>query len=224
METLHERWRESGIFRPAMALSAARLTNKWVRRVLTASLAVLAIASSGCASSTPPYDYKVEPDPRRTEFQIGPLDQLSVVVWKNKDLSADVTVRPDGIVTLPLIGDVKAAGRTPSELQKEIAKRLGDFVRGEEAVVSVGVTAVNSYNFTVIGAVERAGFYSAKTYVTTVEAVAMAGGPNRFAGNSVYIVRGSPARRIPIDLKRATSSEHANENLVVLRGDLIVVP
>jgi polysaccharide export outer membrane protein len=178
----------------------------------------------GCRSSSPPYDYKLEPDPRGQEFQIGPLDQLSVVVWRNKELSAEVTVRPDGVVTLPLIGDVKATGRTPSELRKEITTRLADYVRDEQIVVSVGVSAVNSYHFTVLGSVEHAGLFSAKKYVTTVEAIAMAGGPNRFAGDSVYIVRGTPARRIPIDLKRATSSEHANENLIVMRGDLIIVP
>lgn len=177
----------------------------------------------GC-KSTPVYDYKLEPDPRGEEFRLGALDQLSVVVWKNKELSAEVTVRPDGVVTLPLIGDIKAAGRTTTELQHEIAGRLADYVRGEQLAVSVGVVSVNSYHFTVLGSVERAGRFTSKNYVTTVEAIAMAGGPNRFAGDSVYIVRGTPARRIPIDLKRATSSEHADENLVVMRGDIIVVP
>jgi polysaccharide biosynthesis/export protein len=185
---------------------------------------VLLFALAACRPAAPDYDYKKEPDPRGQEFQIGPLDQLAVVVWKNRELSGDVTVRPDGVITLPLIGDVKAAGKTPSELQKDIAKRLSDYMRAEELVVSVGVTMVNSYHFTVMGAVEHAGYYTAKSYVTTVEAVAMAGGPNRFAGNEVVIVRGSPARRIPIDLRRATSSEHANENLVVMRGDVLVVP
>lgn len=193
-----------------------------VGRVL-ASLAACAISCSACAS-TPPYDYRTEPDPRRLEFQIGPLDQVSVVVWKNRDLSGDVTVRPDGIITLPLIGDVKAAGRTPTELQQEIKQRLSAFIRDEELVLSVGVAAVNSYTFTVIGAVEHGGVFTARSFVTAVEAVAMAGGPNRFAGDSIYIVRGTPARRIPIDLRRATSSDHADENIIVLRGDLIVVP
>lgn len=166
----------------------------------------------------------MEPDPRKSEFVVGPLDQLSVVVWKNRELTADVTVRPDGIITLPLIGDVKAAGRTPTELQKEIAKRYSVFVRDEEMVLSVGVSSVNSYQFTVLGSVERGGLLSSRSYLTVMEALALAGGPNRFAGNALYIVRGNPARRIPIDIKRATSGEHPEENLVVLRGDLIVVP
>lgn len=178
---------------------------------------------AGCAS-VPYYDYKVEPDPRKSEFVIGPLDQLSVVVWKNRELSTDVTVRPDGVITLPLIGDVKAAGRTPSVLQKEITKRYSDYVRDEEMVLSVGVLAVNSYQFTVIGSVEHAGLMTSRTYLTVIEALAMAGGPNRFAGSVLYVVRDNPPRRIPIDIKRASSGEYPEENLVVLRGDLIVVP
>lgn len=190
-------------------------------RVLPIVCAALLV---GCGAAAPTYNYKAEPDPRGLEFQVGPLDLLTVSVWKNRDLSAEVTVRPDGVVTLPLIGDIKAAGRTPTEIQKEIVTRLADYLRDEEVVVSVGVSAVNSYYFTVVGAAEHPGYYTARSYVTAVEAVAMAGGPNRFAGNELYIIRGTPARRIPIDLRRATSSEHASENLVVLRGDLIVLP
>lgn len=184
---------------------------------------VLVLGSSGCHGRTA-YDYKSEPDPRTSEIRIGPLDGLSVVVWKNRDLSADVVVRPDGIITLPLIGDVKAAGRTPGELQKEIAQKYADYIKSEETVVSVAVTQVNSYYFTVSGNAERAGVYHAKPYVTAVEAVAMAGGPNKFASDAIYIVRGQPARRIPIDLPAATSGERQEQNVVVLRGDVIVIP
>lgn len=170
------------------------------------------------------YDYRREPDPRASEYLIGPLDQLSIVVWKNPELSAEVSVRPDGIVTLPLIGAVKASGRTPSDLQKELAKRYSDFVRAEEVVVAVGVTAVNSYQFTVSGNVEHSGVFSSRSYVTAVDALAMAGGPNRFASDEFYVIRGTPVRRIPIDLRRATSGAHPEENVVLIRGDLIVVP
>lgn len=192
-------------------------------RLAAALLALVLGPVAGC-HSTPFYDYKSEPDPRASEFKIGPLDQISIVVWKNRDLSADVVVRPDGIVTLPLIGDVRAAGRTPSDIKNEVTHRLTDFVRNEEIVVAVVVAQVNSYYFTVSGNVEHSGLYTAKTYVSAVEAVAMAGGPNRFAGDSIYIVRGQPARRIPIDLSSATSGEHPEQNLIVVRGDVIVIP
>jgi polysaccharide export outer membrane protein len=190
----------------------------------TVGVVAFAALSCGACGSAATYDYKKEPDPRNSEFQVGALDQLSVVVWKNKELSADVVVRPDGIVTLPLIGDVKAAGRTPSQIQKEISKRYADFIRVEESVVSVGVSQVNSYYFTVSGNVEKAGLYPSKSYLTAAEAVAMAGGPNKYAGDTVYILRGTPQRRIPISMHRATSGEHPEENLVILRGDIIVVP
>jgi polysaccharide export outer membrane protein len=191
--------------------------------IAVATAATVTLATAGCRSSST-YDYKSEPDPRGSEFKIGPLDQLSVVVWKNKDLSADVVVRPDGVITLPLIGDVRAAGRTPSDIKKEVSLRYADYVRNEEIVVSVAISQVNSYYFTVSGNVEHAGLFTAKAYLTTVEAVAMAGGPNKYAGDSIYIVRGQPARRIPIGLSSAMSGEHPEQNLVVVRGDIIVVP
>lgn len=186
-------------------------------------VSLLLLASVGCATAST-YDYKKEPDPRTSEYQVGPLDQLKVVVWKNQELSADVTVRPDGVVTLPLIGDVKAAGRTPTQIQKEISQRYANFIRVEESVVSVGVSQVNSLSFSISGNVEKAGVYSVKSYVTVLEAIATAGGANKYAGNVAYIVRGTPTRRIPIDLKEASSGEHPEQNVVVLRGDLIVVP
>lgn len=184
---------------------------------------ILFVLALGCGSS-PTYEYAREPDPRASEYLIGPLDTLSIVVWKNQELSSEVAVRPDGIITLPLIGAVKAAGRTPSDLQRELAKRYTDYVRAEELVVSVGVTAVNSYSFTVSGNVEHPGVYSSRAYVTAVDAIAMAGGTNRFASDEIYVIRGTPARRIPIDLRRATSGAHPQENLVIIRGDLVVVP
>ena len=197
-------------------------TNAGSRSLLASLVPLLLVASSGCGGG-PTYDYKKEPDPRTSEYQVGPLDQLKVVVWKNQELSADVTVRPDGVVTLPLIGDVKAAGRTPSQIQKEISQRYANFIRVEESVVSVGVSQVNSLNFTISGNVEKAGVYQVRSYVTVLEAIATAGGTNKYAGNSAYIVRGTPSRKIPVDLKQASSGEHAEQNVVVLRGDLIVV-
>jgi len=180
-------------------------------------------SSLGCGASVPAYDYTKEPDPRKAEYELGALDQIKVTVWKNPDLSAEVTVRPDGIITLPLIGDVKASGRTPTALQKEITKRYGEFVRLEGTTVNVGVAQVNSYSFTVSGNVEKAGVYKERNYVTVLEAVALAGGANKYAGNTAYINRAHPPRKVPIDLKRAASGDIPEENVVVLRGDIIVV-
>ncbi len=198
-------------------------SNMKTLRALVLVLSLLLVTSLGCSSAAS-YDYKKEPDPRASEYQVGPLDQLKVVVWKNPELSADVVVRPDGVVTLPLIGDVKASGRTPTQIQKEITQRYANYIRVEESVVSVGVAQVNSLTFTISGNVEKAGVYAVKSYVTLLEALATAGGTNKYAGSAAYIVRGTPSRKIPVDLKAAASGEHPEQNLVILRGDLIVVP
>jgi polysaccharide export outer membrane protein len=170
------------------------------------------------------YDYSKEPDPRKGEFVLGVNDALHVNVWKNAELSVDARVRPDGTITMPLVGDIKAAGRTPSSLKSEITKRLQSFVRDEGAIVSIAVTEVNSYRFTVAGQVEHAGLLTAKYYVTASEAIAMAGGLNRFANpHKLTLVRNDARglRRIPIDYERIASGLHPEEDVVLLAGDTL---
>src|SRR5216684_1904340 len=88
-------------------------------RRFSSSLLLVAVAGGallGCATTNYNYDYASEPDLRRREFLLGPSDVLRVVVWHNADLSVDATVRPDGTITLPLVGDVRAAGRTAGDV------------------------------------------------------------------------------------------------------------
>jgi polysaccharide export outer membrane protein len=180
----------------------------------------------GCASNQA-FDYAKEPDPRRQEFVIGTSDVLRINVWHMLDLSGDTKVRPDGTVTIPLIGDIPAAGRTPSTLRTEIESKLKSFVKDDSVQVSVVVSEVNSYQFTVAGNAERQGQFSARRFVTVTEAIALAGGPSRFASLShVVIIRPSPSgpRRIPIDLAAIYSGEHPEMNLVIVDGDTIHLP
>ncbi len=180
---------------------------------------------AGCG--TVAYDYSREPDPRKGEFVIGASDVLHITVWKNAELTGDSRVRPDGTITLPLIGDVVAAGRTPSALKQEIKTRLAAYVRDENAIVSVAVSDVNSYRFTVSGNVEHAGVLLSKYYVTASEAIAMAGGLNKFASpHKLVIIRNDAQgfRRIPLDYERVASGQHPNEDVVMLTGDTLYVP
>jgi polysaccharide export outer membrane protein len=181
----------------------------------------------GCATTATNYDYASEPDPRKHEFVLGPSDVLHVVVWHNGDLSVDATVRPDGTITLPLVGDLRAAGRTTTELRAEIAQRLGAFIK-EAATVTVAVASVSSYRFTVSGNVERGGAFTAAHYVTVAEALALAGGPNRFgSADETVIMRtdkdGRP-RRIPIDYPAILKGTRPDMNLVLMPGDVVYVP
>ena len=204
-------------------LSGVRLNNL--------SVAMLSLAASlvgGCAYTLPPYDYAREPDPRKDEFRVGPSDVLRITVWRNPDLSGDAIIRPDGTISLPLIGDLKAAGRTPTQLRTEIADRLKAYIKDESATVTVAVSAINSYRFVVSGNVEHPGAYATNHYVTVVEALALAGGPNRFGSpESSVIIRLDAAkgvRRIPINYPAILSGERSEQNLPLLPGDTIYVP
>ncbi|MGZ3441246.1 MAG: polysaccharide biosynthesis/export family protein [Polyangia bacterium] len=191
-----------------------------MRALALCSLALSTLVACGPVA----YDYSKEPDPRKAEFVLGVNDLVHISVWKNPELSVDGRVRPDGTITMPLIGDIRAAGRAPSALKSEITKRLQSFVRDEGAIVSVAVTEVNSYRFTVGGQVERAGMVNAKYYVTVSEAIAMAGGLNRYANpHRLVLVRNDARglRRIPIDYERIASGEHPEEDLVVQAGDVL---
>ena len=181
-----------------------------------------------CAHAVRPYDYAAEPDPRKHEFVLGPSDVLRVTVWHNPDLSGEVIVRPDGTITVPLVGDLPALGRTPAEVRAELTQRLAAFVKDDAAVVTVAVTAINSYRFTVSGSVERPGTFSANHYMTVSEAMALAGGPNRFsAPEDTVVIRTDPqggTRRIPIDYTAMLAGKHPEQNVALLPGDVIYVP
>jgi polysaccharide export outer membrane protein len=191
-------------------------------------LAVLLFLLGGCKSSLPKYDYTQEYDPRKHEYVIGPADGLTINVWRNGDLSFQATVRPDGTITMPLIGDLQVAGKTPSQVRDEITKRMQAFVKDESAVVTVAVTEVQSYRFTVAGSVQQAGIFQSDYYVTVAEAIAMAGGPTRFADvGDVKLIRSGPdgaVREIPIDYELIKERKAPQMNLVLVSGDTVFVP
>jgi polysaccharide export outer membrane protein len=183
----------------------------------------------GCATTHANYDYASEPDPRKLEYQLGPSDVVHITVWHNPDLSGESVVRPDGTITLPLIGDLRAAGRTPGQLRTEIAQRLSTFLKEDAATVTVAVTSINSYRFTVSGNVDRPGAYTANHYVTVSEAITLAGGPNKFGSpEEMVIIRPDPAKgaykRIPVDYTSILNGSHPEQDLPLLAGDTIYVP
>jgi len=181
-----------------------------------------------CGASIPNYDYSQEPDPRTSEYVIGVADQLRIEVWKNPEQSGTVRVRPDGTITLPLIGDLHAAGRTPSQLRSDIQRKQKAFVKDETATVTVAVTEVASYRFTVAGEVVNPGVFNSSNYVTVIEAIAMAGGLTRFAKrNSIFIVRrdkNGNTRHVPISYDAIAKGGHEEMNLALLPGDTVFVP
>jgi polysaccharide export outer membrane protein len=123
-----------------------------------------------------------------TEFQLGPDDVIEVFVWKEPELSTTVVVRPDGKVSLPLIGELPTTGKTAMQLQKEIAEKLTQYV--SEPVVNVMVKEVNSAKVSVLGEVKTPGIYKIKDRATVLDAIALAGGFTEYAKRSkVTIIR-----------------------------------
>ena len=198
-------------------------------RLLSLALPIV-LALSGCGPDIvyDPANYKKEHNPSQHEYVIGVSDLLQINVWRNPEVSSAATVRPDGTITMPLIGDIKVAGRTPTDVKAEISKRLTAFVKDESAVVTVAVTGVNSYRFTVAGNVTRPGIFTTRYYVTVAEAIAMAGGPTRFADtDQVLVVRTDPngrVRQIPIDYDAVRSRDRPEQDLVLMSGDTVCLP
>ncbi|HVY29702.1 MAG TPA: polysaccharide biosynthesis/export family protein [Polyangiaceae bacterium] len=164
-------------------------------------------------------------DPRGKPYVIGVADVVHVGVWKDESLSADAIVRPDGTITIPYVGELRAAGRTAAQLQQDASQRLATLVK--DATVTVSVTEINSYRFTVAGNVEHPGLFTARYYLTVSEALALAGGPNRYADtDEVVVVRpsGTGLVRIPINYDDILSGKSPEQDIVVLAGDSVRVP
>lgn len=215
---------------PTCGVPSRGLASAVGSRLLPVSLAVslLGLTISACAAKQYTYNYAKEPDPRSREFVVGAADLLRVNVWGQQELSVDIAVRPDGKITLPLVGDVVAAGRTPSEIRDEVQSRLTAYVKSESAKVTVGVIEIRSYRFTVSGNVEKPGQYTAPSYLTVIEALSMAGGPNRFAqSEEVVILRDygtKKYRKIPINYETLRLGTTPDMNIVIMPNDNIVVP
>jgi polysaccharide export outer membrane protein len=171
------------------------------------------------------YADAVSHDPRGKPYVIGVADVVRVSVWKDESLSADAVVRPDGTITMPLVGELRAAGRTAAELQQDVSQRLTTVVK--DAAVTVSITEVNSYRFTVAGNVEHPGLFTARYYLTVSEVLALAGGPNRYAATDEVVIvrpRSGALLRIPIDYDGILSGKSPEQDIVILAGDSVRVP
>jgi len=158
-------------------------------------------------------------------YRIGVEDILQISVWNNEALSRLVPVRPDGMISLPLINDVQAAGRTPMELRDLLIKRLAEYIPTPE--VSVIVTEVRSFKVSVIGQVAKPGRYELKSWATVIDALAMAGGFSEYASRSrVAVLRpeGRAVRRIPFNYDKVNSDSNEQVNFYLRPGDVVLVP
>lgn len=160
-------------------------------------------------------------------YQIGPLDTLNIVVWQNTDLSSRVTVRPDGRISMPLVEDVQAAGRTPVELARDIEKSLAKFVREPRVtVVMNSVPGASSEQVRVVGEAGRPQAVSCRQNMTVLDVMIQVGGLTDYAdGNGAVLVRGAErGAQYKLRLKDLLKRGDMSANVEVIPGDIIIVP
>jgi polysaccharide biosynthesis/export protein len=158
------------------------------------------------------------------DYLIGPEDVLDVAVWNNTAISRTVPVRPDGMISLPLLNDLQAGGRTPLQLRDELISKLGEFMSNPE--VSVIVREVHSLKVSVIGEVKKTGRFELKSRATVLDILAQAEGVNEFASRSRIVVLRTDrngTRRIPFNYQELMKGGE-QENFQLQPGDIIVVP
>lgn len=181
-------------------------------------------------ASTPKNDPKAASSIGRTsgtdaDYRIGPQDLLRVDVWKEPEITRTVPVRPDGKISLPLLNDVQAAGLTPVELSKMIGDALKKYITNPQ--VTVTVAEINSRRVYVSGEVGRPGAFPLLPNMTVLQALSSSGGFTQFARiKSIYVLRIEDGKQVkhPFSYKDVVSGKAPEENILLLPGDVIVVP
>ena len=177
-----------------------------------------AAGSTAASSSTP--------KAHDASYVIGNSDVLAITVWKEPDVSRSIPVRPDGKISLPLVGEIQAAGRTPLQLEEEIAAKLQTYINKPD--VTVIVQEINSEKFNILGRVIKPGSYPLSGAATVLDAIATAGGFQDFAKQkSIYILRSNPAggqSRMTFNYKDVIKGKHPEQNIKLEPRDTIVVP
>lgn len=215
-------------------MMAARVLRGWTLLMLV-SIGAFAQSDSGSHPAAPPAPAS-QPGDKSGEgsragrsdssYVIGANDVLTISVWKEPDISRSVPVRSDGKISLPLVGELRADGQTPRQLEQEITKRLQNYI--SEPEVTVIVTDSKSQKVNILGMVARPGAYLLTSSTTVLDAVAMAGGFKDFAKQkSIYVLRPDAAgtqKRLPFNYKDVIKGKNPEQNIHLQAGDTVVVP
>lgn len=204
-------------------------------RLLLTTMILLALSVAGLAqdaNTAPPAAAKPEPASqvstgvRADAYVIGAEDVLDINVWKEPEMSKTVPVRPDGMISLPLIGEVKAAGYTPVQLQGLLADSMKKIISDPQ--VTVLVEKVSSLNFNIVGQVAKPGYYPLTRRLTLLDAIALAGGFKDFAKTKkIYVLRtaaNGSEQRIPFNYNQVIKGQNPQQNIELQPRDTIVVP
>jgi polysaccharide export outer membrane protein len=158
-------------------------------------------------------------------YTIGHDDNLAIVFWREKELSADVVVRPDGMISLPLLNDIRAEGLTPEQLRQQLTTAASKFV--EEPTVTVVVKAINSRKVFITGQVGKPGPYPLGGPTTVLQLIAMAGGIAEYADKSKIVVlrtEGGKPVALRFNYKEVMTGKKLQQNVELKPGDSVIVP
>jgi len=158
-------------------------------------------------------------------YAIGVDDRLEITFWRDKDLSAEVVVRPDGRISLPLLNDVQAAGLTPEELRQSVLQLARTLV--EDPTPTVVVKEIHSRQAFITGNVQKPGAYPLNTPITVLQLIATAGGLRDFvAGKNIVVLRRTAGRdvRLPFDYQAVMKGRQLQQNVELRPGDTVIVP
>ncbi|MBI2399450.1 MAG: polysaccharide biosynthesis/export family protein [Deltaproteobacteria bacterium] len=205
-----------------------------LRNILTIAAAVLFVfsahlhtagAAEKAAKTTKDTKAAAKAVAQHPDYVIGIEDVIEISVWKNPDLSKTVMVRPDGMISLPLVGELKAAGLTPEQLRDALNVALQEYQ--ETVVTSVIVQEVNSYRIFILGEVMSPGTYTMTRRMSVIQAIALAGGFNPFASRKIVLVRengNSMAEKIEIRFDDIIDTDaRRDKNLILKPGDTVFV-
>jgi polysaccharide export outer membrane protein len=197
-------------------------------------VSLVALALNGCASKAkgpalPPASFVPMQEGPSESYVIGALDQLTVFVWRNPELSAKVQVRPDGRITTPLITDMPAVGKTPTMLAQDIKLALSEYIREPLVSVIVDNFAANSQQVRVVGATEKPASIPFRANMTLLDAMISVGGLSEFAsGNRARLIRfdrmSGRQREYPIRLGDLLKRGDTRANVRLQPGDVIIIP
>ena len=203
------------------------MQNLNLSRALVIALLVGGMSTAAHAQARPTSFSPHAPDNTAApeDYLIGPEDVLAVVVWREQEMSGDVAVRPDGMITLPLVGDVRAAGLTPAALKAQIEKEAGRLLT--EPNVTVSVRQMNSRKVYITGEVSNPGAYTLTGPRTILQLIAMAGGLTEYAdGNNITTLRNLSGRQVSYKFryKDVSKGKALEQNIELQAGDTVVVP
>ena len=192
--------------------------------VCSIALPSLALQTSTAEGSIP--DASSATKPHDAAYVIGSSDVLAITVWKEPEVSRSIPVRPDGKISLPLVGELQAAGRTPLQLEQDISGKLKAYITNPD--VNVMVQQINSEKFNVLGRVAHSGSFPLSSDITVLDAIATAGGFLDFAKETgVYVLRSTPGggqKRLAFNYKDVIKGKHPEQNIKLEPGDTVVVP